>query len=153
MGSKFSFGGWTWVWVSLKFNLSSSKKFKICFIWVWSNTNSHNETCNIYWCRVILVKNYILYYIIHTQKLYLCIFSNLQKKIASSHQYFSRESNYLSIFLFQANRLGIDEFNQVELMSTMAMFDTMIIVWKEKRRWDAVRPFTAIKYLYGDNVR
>ena len=55
--------------------------------------------------------------------------------------------------MFQANRLGIDEFNQVELMSTMAMFDTMIIVWKEKRRWDAVRPFTAIKYLYGDNVR
>ena len=45
------------------------------------------------------------------------------------------------------------KFNQVELMSTMAMFDTMIIVWKEKRRWDAVRPFTAIKYLYGDNVR
>ena len=55
--------------------------------------------------------------------------------------------------MLQANRLGIDEFNQVELMSTMAMFDTMIIVWKEKRRWDAVRPFTAIKYLYGDNVR
>ena len=55
--------------------------------------------------------------------------------------------------MLQANRLGIDEFNQVELMSTRAMFDTMIIVWKEKRRWDAVRPFTAIKYLYGDNVR
>ena len=32
----------------------------------------------------------------------------------------------------------------------MAIFDTMIVVWKEKRRWDAVRPFSAIKYLYGD---
>ena len=67
--------------------------------------------------------------------------------------YLSNRHAYILIyFLFQANRLGIDEFNQVELMSTMAMFDTMIIVWKEKRRWDAVRPFTAIKYLYGDNV-
>ena len=34
----------------------------------------------------------------------------------------------------------------------MAIFDTMIIVWKEKRRWDAVRPFSAIRYLYGDQV-
>ena len=34
----------------------------------------------------------------------------------------------------------------------MSFFDTMIIVWKEKRRWDAVRPFSAIRYLYGDQV-
>ena len=58
-----------------------------------------------------------------------------------------------SLLIFQSNGLGIDEFNQVELMSSMAMFDTMIIVWKEKRRWDAVRPFTAIKYLYDKTVR
>lgn len=45
---------------------------------------------------------------------------------------------------------GIDEFNQLELISNMAVFDTMIVVWKEKKRWDAVRPFSAIKYLYGD---
>ena len=41
----------------------------------------------------------------------------------------------------------------MELMSNMAIFDTMIVVWKEKRRWDAVRPFSAIRYLYGDQVR
>ena len=39
----------------------------------------------------------------------------------------------------------------------MCFFDTKIIwqnviVWKEKRRWDAVRPFSAIRYLYGDQV-
>ena len=25
-----------------------------------------------------------------------------------------------------------------------------IAIWKEKARWDSVRPFTAIPYLYGD---
>ena len=32
----------------------------------------------------------------------------------------------------------------------IAAFDTTIAVWKEKYRWDAVRPFTAIPYLYGE---
>lgn len=41
----------------------------------------------------------------------------------------------------------------MELISNMAMFDVLIIVWKEKRRWDAVRPVTAIRFLYGDQVR
>ena len=51
-------------------------------------------------------------------------------------------------FTVKRRNMGIDEFNQVELMSNMAIFDTMIIVWKEKRRWDAVRPFSAIRYFY-----
>ena len=53
-------------------------------------------------------------------------------------------------FTIKRRQFGIDEFCQLELMSNMAIFDTMIVVWKEKRRWDAVRPFSAIKYLYGD---
>jgi hypothetical protein len=58
----------------------------------------------------------------------------------------------LKLFYLQTQGFGIDEFNQIELISNMAVMDTMIVVWKEKRRWDAVRPFTAIRYLYGDQV-
>ena len=36
------------------------------------------------------------------------------------------------------------------ILNEMAMFDTTIAIWREKKRWDAVRPFSAIKYLYGD---
>eukprot|EP00659_Diplonema_papillatum_P008774 gene8774-13595_t len=37
-----------------------------------------------------------------------------------------------------------------DLMVTLSAFDAGIFVWNEKRRWDAVRPFTAIKHIYGD---
>jgi hypothetical protein len=33
----------------------------------------------------------------------------------------------------------------------MAAFDTAIAVWNQKAKYDAVRPFSAIEYLYGDN--
>ena len=32
----------------------------------------------------------------------------------------------------------------------MAAFDTVIAIWNEKYRYHAVRPFSAIRLLYGD---
>lgn len=32
----------------------------------------------------------------------------------------------------------------------MAAFDTGIAVWKEKARWDAVRPTSAVRFVYGN---
>ena len=37
-----------------------------------------------------------------------------------------------------------------QFMASVATFDAGIVVWQEKRRFDAVRPFSAIRYLYGD---
>lgn len=37
-------------------------------------------------------------------------------------------------------------------MANIAMWDTLLIVWKEKTRWDAVRPWSALKHLYGNKL-
>ena len=35
-------------------------------------------------------------------------------------------------------------------MANVAAFDGGIATWNEKFRYDAVRPFSAIRFLYGD---
>ena len=42
------------------------------------------------------------------------------------------------------------EVVQIDFLFRMAQFDAGIIAWQEKARYDAVRPITAIGYLYGD---
>ena len=42
------------------------------------------------------------------------------------------------------------EFVQLGFLLHMAQFDAGIVIWQEKLRYDAVRPITAIRYLYGD---
>ncbi len=46
------------------------------------------------------------------------------------------------------------DFWQLDFMLHIAQFDAGIVAWQEKARYDAVRPVTAISYLYGDeNIR
>ena len=54
--------------------------------------------------------------------------------------------------VYYSRNLSYDDFVYNELVHNIALFDTSIAIWKEKRRWDAVRPFTAISYLYGDKA-
>lgn len=49
-----------------------------------------------------------------------------------------------------AKGLSFDETLHYQFMVNVAAFDGAIVTWKEKNRHDAVRPFTAIRYLYGD---
>ena len=42
------------------------------------------------------------------------------------------------------------DFWQLDFMLHIAQFDAGIVTWQEKARYDAVRPITAIQYLYGD---
>lgn len=55
--------------------------------------------------------------------------------------------------LFAGNSQGLNlmEFIQLDFLTNMAAFDTSIAIWSQKYRWDAVRPFSAIEYLYGNN--
>jgi vanadium-dependent haloperoxidase-like protein/uncharacterized protein DUF6851 len=53
------------------------------------------------------------------------------------------------LFASQANGLTLDEFVQLDFLTNVAAFDTAIAVWNEKHRYDAVRPFSAIRFLYG----
>ncbi|GAA2079337.1 hypothetical protein GCM10009780_15530 [Actinomadura alba] len=47
---------------------------------------------------------------------------------------------------------GLDVEKTVHFVATVevASFDTTVAVWYQKARFDAVRPFSAIRYLYGD---
>lgn len=53
-------------------------------------------------------------------------------------------------FLAQARQIGLEEFVELEFLTNVAVFDTGIAVWRNKYAYDAVRPFSAIRYLYGN---
>lgn len=57
---------------------------------------------------------------------------------------------FSAVFAEASQGLSLLEFIQLDLLTNMAAFDAGIVVWKEKRRFDAVRPFSAISYIYGD---
>lgn len=47
--------------------------------------------------------------------------------------------------------LSLQESVVIEFATNAASFDTAIAVWKNKRKYDAVRPFSAIKFIYRDH--
>jgi hypothetical protein len=47
------------------------------------------------------------------------------------------------------HKLGLDGWAQMFLTHAMAVFDALIAVWHQKARYDAVRPFSAIRHVYG----
>lgn len=53
-------------------------------------------------------------------------------------------------FTVQQKKLSLDDSVHLEFLTNMASFDTAIAVWNEKHRYDAVRPFSAIRFLYGN---
>ena len=50
------------------------------------------------------------------------------------------------------NHHNVVDFVQFDFLTQTASFDTGIVVWQEKARYDAVRPVTAIRHLYGDRI-
>lgn len=54
------------------------------------------------------------------------------------------------IFAALSQGLTLLESLQLEFLTNMAAHDAGIFVWQEKRRYDAVRPFSAIQFIYGD---
>jgi hypothetical protein len=57
---------------------------------------------------------------------------------------------YSFLFVCQSRGLSLDETVHLNFLINMAAFDTAIAIWNEKYRYDAVRPFSAIQYLYRD---
>jgi uncharacterized protein DUF6851/vanadium-dependent haloperoxidase-like protein len=47
---------------------------------------------------------------------------------------------------------NLEQFITLNFLVNLAAFDAGIATWHFKRRFDAVRPFTAIRYLYGDRA-
>lgn len=73
------------------------------------------------------------------QKMTSELFNNKFISLKQSHEHIIRTLD-----------LGYDEEIQFRFLLGQALFDALIVTWREKYRYDAVRPFTAIRYLYGN---
>lgn len=75
------------------------------------------------------------------QKMLAEIFDNKVVSFGASFQVVSRRLG-----------LSIEENTMVDFLVMLAIHDATIPTWQEKRRWDAVRPFSAIRHVYGDEL-
>ncbi len=55
-----------------------------------------------------------------------------------------------SMFFFHQQRWTTQEFAFQDTLWHIALWDTGIAIWRQKRHHDAVRPFSAIRHLYGN---
>ncbi|MDP3498870.1 MAG: vanadium-dependent haloperoxidase [Myxococcales bacterium] len=55
-----------------------------------------------------------------------------------------------ALFIALSRGQTLDEFVQYDFLVNMAAFDGMIVTWKQKIEWDAVRPRSAIAWIYGN---
>ncbi|HSM74306.1 MAG TPA: vanadium-dependent haloperoxidase [Desulfobacterales bacterium] len=53
--------------------------------------------------------------------------------------------------IFAARGLSAIEFVHYDFLVNAAAFDTGIVMWQEKTRYDAVRPFSTIRFLFGES--
>lgn len=53
-------------------------------------------------------------------------------------------------FVRRAHGMTAEQLVQYDFLLQIAAFDAGIAIWKEKTRFDAVRPFSAIRHLYGN---
>jgi hypothetical protein len=55
------------------------------------------------------------------------------------------------LFAATSHNLPLNEWVQYYFTVNLAAFDAGIVVWQEKYKYDAVRPYTAIPYIYGNS--
>ena len=75
--------------------------------------------------------------------------TDYQKMIAEFFNDKFRSLGFSALFLMQTRGLSLEQFVHMDFLLNVASFDTAIAIWKEKARFDTVRPFSAIRYLYG----
>ena len=56
---------------------------------------------------------------------------------------------FSTLFLTLSRGLTLDQFVDLDFMFQIASFDAGIVVWKEKLRYNAVRPWTSVRVVYG----
>ncbi len=83
----------------------------------------------------------------------LSISANLtdeQKLIAELFDYKTRSLGASTQFAIKSHNLGYIEAIQTLFATNAAEFDTAIAVWHQKIKYNAVRPWSAISYVYGN---
>lgn len=73
-----------------------------------------------------------------------------QKMIAELFDDKINSLGFSALFASTVAGATLEEFVKYDFLTNMAAFDTGIAIWQEKTRWNAVRPFSAISYVYGD---
>jgi hypothetical protein len=74
-----------------------------------------------------------------------------QKLIAELFDDKIRSLGFSALFVAVSQGMSLMEFVHYDFLTNMAAFDVGIVVWQEKRQWDAVRPMSAIHHIYGDD--
>jgi hypothetical protein len=74
-----------------------------------------------------------------------------QKLLAELFDDKIRSLGFSALFVSFAHEMSLLEFVHYDFLTNVAAFDAGIIVWQEKTKYDTVRPFSAIRHLYGDD--
>ncbi len=75
-----------------------------------------------------------------------------QKMIAELFEDKISSLGFSALFITVSQGMSLEEFVHYDFLTNIAAFDTGIAIWKEKRRFDAVRPFSAIRHVYQDQL-
>jgi hypothetical protein len=73
-----------------------------------------------------------------------------QKMIAELFDDKITSLGFSALFASVANQLTLEDFVTYDFLTNLAAFDTGIAIWQEKARHDAVRPFSAVRHVYGN---
>jgi hypothetical protein len=74
-----------------------------------------------------------------------------QKMIAELFDNKITSLGFSALFASTVSGLSLEDFIRYDFLTNIAAFDTGVVVWQEKTRYDAVRPFSAIAHIYGAN--
>lgn len=58
---------------------------------------------------------------------------------------------FSALYAAQSRGLDVAGFVEFDFLTNLAAFDAAIAVWHAKAHYDAVRPTSAIRWLYGDS--
>jgi len=76
--------------------------------------------------------------------------TDYQKMVAELFDNKLQALGFSALFIAQSRGLTLDQFVHYDFLTNLVAFDGAIAAWNEKFRYDAVRPFSAIRYLYGE---
>lgn len=74
-----------------------------------------------------------------------------QKMISELFENKITSLGFSALFITVSQNMSLESFVHYDFLTNLAAFDTGIVIWNEKTRYDAVRPFTAIRHIYGNS--
>ena len=78
--------------------------------------------------------------------------TDYQKMVAELFDNKINSLGFSALFITLSRGFSLDRFVHYDFLTNLAAFDGGIATWKEKFRYDAVRPVTAIRHLYSSET-